>query len=177
MPRRCSCCSHTQLVAIDRAIVGGESYRGIARRFKLGTDAVERHAGAHVSEAISRARDVAAVVHGDTMLRDVTALRQQAAELGKQAETNGDLRTALMAVRELTRITELVARLSLEARTCLNQDIGSHPVWHAVAANIFTALEPFPAAKAAVMATVRAALAVPALIVDSNLEGRERDAD
>jgi hypothetical protein len=154
--RPCSVCQHPARDAIDRAIVAGAPFRRIARQHGLSPDAVERHSAAHVAKALSKARDAAAVVHGDSLLAEIVAIRDRAAELGQQAEEKGDLRTALFAVRELRGATELLARLTLEARS----DGGAHaiaqsPVWRDLVADIVSALAPFPEARTAFTAVVR----------------------
>lgn len=166
MPRRCSCCVHKRRDAIDHAIVGGDAYSGIARRFAVGADAVERHAAAHVSKAIAKARNVRDVAHGASLIGEIIAIRDRAAELGRQAEENGDLRTALMAVRELTRNTELVARLSLEAQAGTAHDITAHPVWHEVAAEIMSVLARHPEARREVMEMIREKLGVGGIVLN-----------
>jgi transposase len=40
MPRRCTVCDHPEIHSIDQALVSGESYRSVAKRFGLSESAV-----------------------------------------------------------------------------------------------------------------------------------------
>jgi hypothetical protein len=72
----------------------------------------------------------------------VRALKAKADALGLQAETTQDIRTALLAVREMTRLVELQARLALEATAGRASDVSEHPVWHELSACIMQAIQP-----------------------------------
>lgn len=46
----CTVCVHPEREEIDRRLAAGEgSFAGIARQYKLGKDAVRRHAGRHLA--------------------------------------------------------------------------------------------------------------------------------
>ncbi|MGB4784793.1 MAG: terminase small subunit, partial [Candidatus Acidiferrum sp.] len=62
----------------------------------------------HLPEAIN----ATGMSQTDTVLEQLRRLNAQAQRLKEKAEQEGDLRTALAAVRELSRIVELTARLS-----------------------------------------------------------------
>ncbi len=58
MPRTCTVCAHPQRASIDHALVAGEPYRAIARRFTASPDAVLRHKTAHLPADLLKAREV-----------------------------------------------------------------------------------------------------------------------
>ena len=64
----------------------------------------------HLPEAF----EVTGISRTDSVLEQLPRLNAQAQRLKEKAEQEGDLRTALAAVRELSRIVELTARLSGE---------------------------------------------------------------
>jgi len=64
----------------------------------------------HLPEAL----EVSGISRTDSVLEQLRRLNAQAQRLKEKAEQEGDLRTALAAVRELSRIVELTARLSGE---------------------------------------------------------------
>lgn len=68
----------------------------------------------HLSEAISVTRKSQA----DNLLGQLCELNSQAQRLKEKAEREGDLKTALAAVRELSRIVELMAKLRGELAEC-----------------------------------------------------------
>ncbi len=57
MPRTCTICTHPQRASIDHALVAGEPYRAIARRFAASPDAVLRHKMAHLPADLLKARE------------------------------------------------------------------------------------------------------------------------
>jgi len=54
MPRTCTVCKHSERDGIDRALLDGESFRDIARQYRVSKDAVARHKP-HLSAALSKA--------------------------------------------------------------------------------------------------------------------------
>jgi hypothetical protein len=150
MPRPCTVCQHPERPAIDRALVGGEPYRGVARQWQVSDDAVARHRVAHLPERLAQAQDAVAVAQATDLLREVRALRAKAYALLTRAEQQGDLRTALQGVREARACLELLAELEgeLDRRATVNLLIA--PEWLAVRGVLLEALGPYPAARAAV---------------------------
>jgi len=127
----CSVCIHPERDAIDHALLDGETERSIAARFGLSRGAVSRHRP-HVGEALSKAREIAAIApapteaaHGDTLLAHITALQGKAegilayAErvLSRVEEEGGDVRECCAAIqaanssiREVRSVLELLAK-------------------------------------------------------------------
>lgn len=128
--RACSVCSRPDRPEIDAAIVTAESKRGIARRFAVSPDAVERHARAHVGRSLVRAaarkgerlddellgkartREADSERFEESLLSKVARLEADARRLGEKAESEGDLRCALAAVRELLDTVKLLHELT-----------------------------------------------------------------
>jgi hypothetical protein len=122
MPRACTVCRHADREGIDRELVEGRSsIRDIARRFATTKDAVARHRS-HVPASLAKAGAAAEVARGDSLLEQVRQLVADARRIQGVAETAGDHRTALGAIREQGRVLELVARLvgELDSGTTVN---------------------------------------------------------
>lgn len=99
----------------------------------------------------------AEVVSGATTLLDKLAGYEATAHrLLKAAETERDYATALKAVRELTRIVEILARMQgdLPDGHQVNFLVAT-PEWAMTQRAVLTALQPFPEAKAAVLAALK----------------------
>lgn len=112
MSQECSLCKRHDRHAIDAAILCGEySMRDMASRFETSTATIARHRE-HIPRQIVAARE--AVVVADTLLGKVRNLEQIAIRIGTAAESDGDLRTALMSVDKLVRIVELMGKLNGE---------------------------------------------------------------
>jgi hypothetical protein len=103
--------------------------------------------------AAARAAEVA---RGDGLLALVRGLLAKALGILKKAEDSNDYRTALAAIREARGTLELLARLQgeLQDTTTVNVLVAS-PEWLSLRGAILAALEPYPAARAAVAKAVR----------------------
>jgi hypothetical protein len=101
------------------------------------------------------AKQASEVARGDDLLAKVVTLEQDALRIATTAEAANDLRTALVGVRELTRIIELMAKLQgeLDEKTTVNVLVTS-PEWLALRDRIIAALAPHPQARTAVLAAL-----------------------
>lgn len=154
MPSPCSVCTHPDRETIDKQVAHGVmTRRNVALAHGLALSSLQRHivhslrsAGivqASLAEERARGRpshqgvDLGERVHagldrlmaGAGLAQEVGKLRTRAERLCAQAETTGDARTALLAIRELTRLLELQGRMVLEASAGRASDVSSHPVW------------------------------------------------
>jgi hypothetical protein len=59
-----------------------------------------------------KATEAAEVVRADVLLARVRGIEAEARRLGRKAEREGDLRAALLALREMARANELLGRLA-----------------------------------------------------------------
>ena len=154
MSRTCSVCGHAEREAIDAAIVAGESYRDITARFGVSGGAIGRHR-AHVAGVLAEAQAAQDVARGDDLLAKVAVLEADAKRLQDTAEKGGDIRTALVAVRELVRIVEVLARLQGELQDGAPVNILVNPQWVSIRAVIVAALADYPEARQRVVEALR----------------------
>lgn len=76
MARTCTICSHSEREQIDREIIAGLPYRDISGRFALSKSAVERHAGDHIPQLISRARELRDWLNADQLVGELCVLQR-----------------------------------------------------------------------------------------------------
>ena len=158
MPRRCFLCGHSERNQLERDILSGVPNRRIASRVGCSEAAVRRHAGAHVPERLRRAHAAREIAVDGSLAAKLLAIESEARRLGQKAEKAGDLRTALMAVRELVRLTELAARVSGELEPMgVTVNIVASPAWVALRGRILAALAQFPDARLSVAEALRTA--------------------
>jgi hypothetical protein len=160
MPRVCTVCAHPKRTEIDAALVSGDSFRNIAQRFALGHYTVRRHHADHLPAALTKATEATEVAQADTLLAQVRDLQSRALAILDAAEAQGDLRTALGAIREARGNLELLAKLlgELDERPVVNLVMA--PEWLTIRAAILMALSAYPEARQAVverLASVEAA--------------------
>lgn len=150
MPRTCSICHHSKRPEIDTALLNGEPYRGIAKRFDAPEQSVYRHKREHLPQALTQAHDVHVVAQADDLLGQVRELRSKSLSLLTQAEQAGDIRTALQGVREARACVELLLEVEgeLDRRSVTNITIS--PEWIEIRAVVISALGSHPEAVVAV---------------------------
>jgi hypothetical protein len=114
---RCTVCRHPARNQIDQALLQGARFRDLARRTGTDKSALLRHRDRHLPSLLVKAQEAAVIASADSLAAKLLAIEAEARRLGEKAEEAGDLRGALQAVRELTRLVELAARVSGELRS------------------------------------------------------------
>jgi hypothetical protein len=147
MPRRCTVCDHAEREAIDKALLGGESNRRIATQYSLSEAAVRRHKADHLPARLTKAKAAEEVSAADDLLVQVRALRSKSLSILLAAERSGDLRTALLGIREARNCIELLAKMSGELEERKSVSIVLSPQWPLVLLAMREALAPYPGAE------------------------------
>lgn len=151
MPRVCLVCTHPQRAAIEEALVANTPFRGLSALYHVSEDAIARHKqSGHISETLAKAQDAREVAQADDLLGQLKGLRNKAVSLLIKAENAGDYRTALAGVREARACLELLAELEGELDRRPQINILMAPEWLVVRATLFSALQPYPEARATV---------------------------
>jgi translation initiation factor IF-2 len=154
VPRSCTVCSHPEREAIDRALVGDASNRSVASLYDVSEAAVRRHKAKHLPTKLAKAHEAEEVARADELLRQVRSLQSKTLNILLQAESAGDLRTALSAVREARGNVELLAKLSGELDESPVVNVLISPEWLELRAVIVGALEPHSEARGAVLKAI-----------------------
>ena len=149
MPRVCTICTHESAPEIDRALLDGEPYRSIARRYGASPSAVLRHRE-HLPSQLVKARDAEEITQADTLLEQVRSLQTRALSILDRADESGDLKTALAAIREARSNLELLGKLAGELQQEGTVNVTVSPEWLTLRAVVISALQPYPAAAQAV---------------------------
>lgn len=111
MPRKCSACINPSRAEIDRALLAGASLRGISRQVALSKDAIARHRP-HVDMVLVKAREATEARHCDALSSRLEELSSRARRLADAAEARKDTRDSLLALREMSRLIEIEARIA-----------------------------------------------------------------
>jgi hypothetical protein len=155
MPRVCTICTHPEKEAINQALVNGEPFRHIATRYGTSTGALQRHKADDLPSVMVKSEQAKEVAHADTLLDQVKDLRSTAISILGKAEKAGDLKTALMGVREARACIELLAEMEgeINRRPVFNLYLSAE--WIEVRAVLLHALGDFPEARAAAALALR----------------------
>ncbi len=147
MPRTCSCCQHPEREAINKALVANEPFRHIAARFGTSTGALQRHKDEHLPATMVKSQAAKETAHADDLLAQVKQLRNKAISILENAEGAGDLRTALLGIREARACVELLAEMEGELQRNPVVNIHLSAEWIEVRAVLMHALADFPEAR------------------------------
>jgi hypothetical protein len=96
------------------------SNRVIARQFRVGHDAVQRHRQNHLPAALTKAKAVEQVTDAGTLLQQVQELLSQAPRLTNRCEHSKDLRGALSGIRTVSGVLELLGKVSGQLTSSIN---------------------------------------------------------
>jgi len=157
MPQPGTIATHPDRAAIDAAIVAGVPNRRIATQYGLSEGAVRRYKADGLPATLVKAKDAEAAMHGDDLLAQLATLQADARRIGARAEGEGNLRTALAAVRELVRMVELLAEMQGELNRAPQVNITLTAEWLHIRTVIVQALADHPEAQGAVVAALSVA--------------------
>jgi len=155
MPRVCTICTHAEREAINAALVANEPFRHIATRYGTSTGALQRHKVDDLPVIMVKSEEAREVAHADTLLDQVKDLRSTAISILGKAEKAGDLKTALMGVREARACIELLAEMEGEINRRPVFNLYMSAEWIEVRAVLLHALGDFPEARAAAALALR----------------------
>ena len=113
MPRskRCTICRHTDVDRIDRALVGGGVVTRLSALFRVSPDALDRHKRQHLPEKLAQAQEADELAKADSLMTELRELHQKTLALMEKCEEAGDLRAALIGIREARGNLDLLGRL------------------------------------------------------------------
>jgi len=154
VPRQCTICTHAERDAINTALASQEPYRVVAQRYAASPDAVYRHKVDHLPAKLAKAHEAKETALADDLLGQVKALRNKAISILGKAEAAGDLRTALLGIREARACVELLLEVEGELHRQPVVNILIAPEWLHARAVLVQALQPYPEARSAVAAAL-----------------------
>ena len=111
MARTCTICHHENKHAINKAIINGQSYRDIAHRFSVSRASIQRHAKNHLPEFLLHSKKANEIRDADSIIKSIIQLEASSKRIQKSAENENDFKSALMAIREQSRLIQFRARL------------------------------------------------------------------
>lgn len=146
MAMLCSICPNPKIKAMEKAYVRGEPVRKIAKRFKVSAPSLRRHLLKCMKRRVQSALVRHEVKVGQTHLDRFAELVADAQRIKAACEKQGDFRSAISAIRELTRIIELEAKMAGELKSETNVDVNianviQSPEWIVMRERIVNAVQ------------------------------------
>ncbi|MBI5428303.1 MAG: hypothetical protein HZA02_08520 [Nitrospinae bacterium] len=78
MPRKCTVCGHPKRREIDRLLIQGGTIRGIAKQFRLNSNAVHRHKQGHLPVKLKEGAKMEEDKQSGNLWGELTGLRARA---------------------------------------------------------------------------------------------------
>ena len=151
MPRRCTICIHPERHEIDKALVGGGTYRQIAESHGLSTSSLFRHKQDHLPAHLAKAAEIVGTDDALDVVQQLRAINAACLEVLTKARASGRDERMLRAVDRIHRQIELQARLLGELQEGRTVNIVVLPEWQRIRTRIVTAVDPYPEARKAVI--------------------------
>jgi len=167
MGRKSKIEAHPQSEEIIRRLASGEEYSKIVEDFPdIRYQDLDYYAQNKLPDLLSKSNDLKALadeieqadVHkGDTYLQLVTGLQKKALDALDQQDPAGDPKSWAMVSREARGYLELLGKALDRIRDAppVQVNILVNPEWIALRTTIIAALEPYPAAREAVVDAIR----------------------
>jgi hypothetical protein len=111
MSQSCKVCSHSDRDKIDQILISGTEYRKISETFSVSISSLFRHKSSHLPDTLVKAREAREIIKADSLIAEVKSLREKTLNILQRFEDSGDLRGAIVAVRELRENVELLGKL------------------------------------------------------------------
>lgn len=122
--------------------------RAIASQNRVSHETIRRHRP-HVPKRLLAVVEKAEVLRAESIVDRVRALEADARRIATKAETDGDLRCSVAALKTvldiLSKVAELVAKADVAA-----EDILESPDWRRIEDTLTEAITPYPQAAEAV---------------------------
>jgi hypothetical protein len=150
MPQICTICRHPERDTINAALIAGDPFRNIAERTGTSVGALTRHKAEHLPATLAKATEAKETALADDLLAQVKALRNKSISILTAAEKAGDLRTALLGIREARSCIELLLEVEGELNRNPTINILVAPEWIELRSVLLRALEGHPEARTAV---------------------------
>ena len=146
-------CTHPKRALIEAEIVKGTPYRRVASRYGLSEASVRRHCAHHLPSGLAQAVHAEELTRVDWLLGELERLRAEAAAIAEEAKAKRAYGAALAAIREQTRILELLLKVAGELKESPTVHITTS--WVELRTLILTALEAYPEARERLVEVLR----------------------
>lgn len=158
----CTVCQHRERAAIELALARNVPFAALARRYKMGTDPLRRHAKNHMPPQL-RAQLLAGPelpmdldrlreTESQSLLANIVAIRHRLFAMMDRCEEVTDTAGAQRVAGQLHRNLELTGKLlgDLSTGTTINNNILISPVYIEMRTELVRALRDHPEARQAV---------------------------
>ena len=157
MPRSCSICAREDVEQINQDIFNNVPFETMRDKYGASVGALHRHKE-HTKMQYMAAKQVEATIQDPSaVMQRIAELDQRAEALYKSAVKAEDRLNATRALKEMREILTLYARMTGELNqqaTVVHQHLHISPEWASLRSVMLQALQPYPEARAALIAAL-----------------------
>lgn len=113
MGQACSICNHPSRLDIDRAVVQGQSYNSVARRFGVDSNSIGHHSRTHLSRQLVQAYEKKELTEGMNLLGRIDKILLHAEQIFERNFNRRRDIVALKALAEQRCTIDMLARISM----------------------------------------------------------------
>jgi hypothetical protein len=150
LTRTCTVCKHSQKDDIDTALIGNGTFRYISEKYNVSTGALQRHKKEHLIHRLAevqKAKDVALNKFAEKAAHEAREEIDQSGDMLTQIQDLGKRALSLLARGCIELLAKIEGRL--DDRPQVNINLSSQ--WIKLRATIINVLQPYPAARQAVI--------------------------
>ena len=111
MTQRCRICSHSNRLEIDKALIQGESYQNLAKKYDVSAQSIGRHMKSHLSRQLITAAEKSDLLHSEGLLKILEDLLQTSYMVISEAWKQKKLQIALNGIGQARSCAETVAKI------------------------------------------------------------------
>lgn len=155
MHTQCSICARPDVEQINVALFNGLAMTKIRDKFGCSLSALSRHKAHAKTQFLAAQRTAETIKDPSAVILRISELDRRAETLYNDAMKHDDRVNAIRAVREMREILSLYAKLTGELNNqVIHQHLHIDPEWMALRAVMLRALQPYPEARAALIAAI-----------------------
>jgi len=168
MGRPCSVCGHRNLEEINKRLLDKPNFSALSHTFGVGRKSLKNHLSEHIPKELLKSGDAKEALQADNTFSEyqaaksrIEALQTRTYDLLARAEDAenhnacvGYIREARAQEAELREQRKLIAELEGKLATQPTINILVNPQWIETRTQILMALDPYPAAKEAVIRAI-----------------------
>ncbi len=116
MARKCKACGHKKRKEIDRDLIANVPYRTMTLTYDITRQSLIRHKDNHLPKGLVKAKEVKEVIQAGNLLERLIGLQLEARQILGKVKVTENFTTALAAIRELSRLMEIEAKVTGEIK-------------------------------------------------------------
>lgn len=122
MPMVCRICSHSDRLAIDRALCSGQNKVQISRAYSVPYASLFNHEAHHLNKQLTRSHKAKDLLNADSLMDEALSMIDRVKDIETLARNGNLLGTGLKAIAELRSSLEFLIKLGLSLQKAIAEE-------------------------------------------------------